>query len=164
VASALVLARHVQWADVIIVAMGPGVVGTGTRLGTTAIEVAPVLDTAAWLGGAPVLCLRVSDADSRSRHQGISHHSLTALDAVRSGVTVAVAAHLEDRPDVALPVDGRHRVEVVAPPDVGRLLAAAGLRVTTMGRGPDEEPGFFAACGAAGVVAAGLVPAPEPSS
>ncbi len=154
VASALTLARHVQRADVVIVAMGPGVVGTGSRLGTTALEVAPVLDTAAWLGGSPVLCLRASDADPRRRHQGISHHSLTALDAVRSGVTVALAD--DERPDALPDVDGRHRVEMVAVPDVGPLLAAAGLRVTTMGRGPEDERRFFAAAGAAGVVAAGL--------
>jgi hypothetical protein len=29
--------------------------------------------------------------------------------------------------------------------------------VTTMGRGPAEDPGFFAACGAAATLAAGLV-------
>ena len=45
--AALVLARHVFGADVVIVAMGPGVVGTGTALGTTALEMAPILDAAA---------------------------------------------------------------------------------------------------------------------
>ena len=38
-------------ADVAIVAMGPGVVGTSSPLGTTALEVAAVLDAAAALGG-----------------------------------------------------------------------------------------------------------------
>lgn len=155
VPSALALARHVQRADVVVVAMGPGVVGTGTRLGTTALEVAPILDATAWLGGSPVLCLRSSDADGRARHQGVSHHSITALDAVRSGVTVAVAAGVH--PDPVLELDRRHRAEVVTPPDAGRLLATAGVRVTTMSRGPEEDPAFFAASAAAGVVAAGLI-------
>ena len=53
VASALGLAAHVLDADAIVVGMGPGVVGTGTRLGTTGIEVAPILDTVAALGGTP---------------------------------------------------------------------------------------------------------------
>ena len=35
-------------------AMGPGVVGTGTALGTTAVEVAPILDAAGALGRRPV--------------------------------------------------------------------------------------------------------------
>jgi hypothetical protein len=47
-------------------------------------------------------------------------------------------------------------LDVVPAPDVGALLSGHDLRVTTMGRGPDQEPSFFAACGAAGVVAARL--------
>jgi len=153
VASALSLAVHAQGADVVVVAMGPGVVGTGTRLGTTALEVAGVIDATAWLGGHPVACLRVGQADRRQRHRGVSHHSTTALDAARSGATVAVPVGL----GLALDLADRHRVEVVEPPDVAGLLAAHSLAVTTMGRGPAEEPGFFAACGAAGAVAAAHV-------
>src|SRR5690606_2852096 len=37
VPSALLLARHVLGADAVIVGMGPGVVGTGTAFGTTAV-------------------------------------------------------------------------------------------------------------------------------
>ena len=54
---------------------GPGIVGTATRLGFSGIEVGPVLDAAAGLGGAPIACLRVSFADPRARHRGVSHHS-----------------------------------------------------------------------------------------
>lgn len=151
VPSALALARHVLGADVIVVVMGPGVVGTGTRLGTTALEVAPALDATAWLGGQPVACLRLSEADQRDRHRGVSHHSLTALDATRSGVDVACPAGWSAE------VPERHRVHLVDGPDVPALLAGYGLRVTTMGRGADQEPGFFAACGAAGQVAVELL-------
>jgi hypothetical protein len=42
-------------------------------------------------------------------------------------------------------------------PGIGVLLAASGLAVTTMGRGPDDDPGAFAVAGAAGTVAAGLL-------
>lgn len=155
VPSALSLARHRLGADVVIVAMGPGVVGTGTRLGTTALEVAPTLDAAAWLGGQPIACVRVSDADQRARHSGVSHHTLTALDAVRSRVVVAALPGLfHDH----LEVIARHDVRVVTdPPDVAAALTRAGLTVTTMGRGPDVEPRFFAAAAAAGVLAAGLL-------
>lgn len=151
VPAALALARHVLDAEIVVVVMGPGVVGTGTRLGTTALEVAPALDATAWLGGRPVACLRLSEADQRERHRGISHHSLTALDATRSGVDVACPDGWE------VSVAERHRVHVVAAPDVPGLLDAHGLRVTTMGRGPEQEPGFFAACGAAGQVAVQLL-------
>jgi hypothetical protein len=148
--SALALARHVMAADVAIVAMGPGVVGTGTALGTTAVEVAAILDSTAALGGTPIAALRMSSADARERHHGVSHHSRTALDLTRSRVLVAA------------PHDGaidhpRHDVRVTPPPPVPELLAAAGLQVTTMGRSPADDPLFFVAAGAAGTLAASLL-------
>jgi hypothetical protein len=148
--SALVLARQVAEADVVIVAMGPGVVGTGTALGTTSVEVAGALDAAAALGGRPVAVLRMSDGDARPRHRGVSHHSRTALDLTRSSVLVA-------SPTAGAVAHDRHDVRVVAPPDVAALLTAAELEVTTMGRGPAEDPLFFAAAGAAGALAASLL-------
>src|SRR4029078_5157769 len=42
--SALAIARHIIGADAAVVAMGPGIVGTATRLGVSGIEVGPVLD------------------------------------------------------------------------------------------------------------------------
>ncbi|MEJ7585503.1 MAG: DUF3866 family protein, partial [Acidimicrobiales bacterium] len=157
VASALTLALGVLGADVIIVAMGPGVVGTGSALGTTALEVADILGSATGLGATPIICLRVSDGDSRERHRGVSHHTLTALAHTPVAVTVAVPDVVADE---ELAVPARHRIERVRPPDVAALLAGHGLRVTTMGRGPIEEPRFFAACAAAGAVAAAHIAAP----
>jgi hypothetical protein len=146
VASALTLARHRLDADAAVVAMGPGVTGTGSKLGTTAIEVAAILDTVVALDGYPILALRTSDGDHRDRHRGVSHHSATALELCRSSVTVASATPVD--------VDARHRVEIVEPPDMAGLVRASDLPVTTMGRGPDEDPAFFAAAGAAGLLAA----------
>src|SRR6266545_4488454 len=77
--SALAVARHAARADAAVVAMGPGIVGTNTRLGFSGMEVGPILDAAAALGGAPIACLRVSFADTRARHAGLSHHTRTAL-------------------------------------------------------------------------------------
>src|SRR5215831_19063098 len=74
--SALAVARHVAGADAAVVAMGPGIVGTGTRLGFSGIEAGPILDAATGLGGDPIACLRISFADERPRHQGVSHHTL----------------------------------------------------------------------------------------
>jgi hypothetical protein len=152
VASALAMARHLASADVAVVAMGPGVVGTGTTLGTTAVEVAGVLDAAGALGGQAVAALRMSGGDGRQRHQGVSHHTRTALDLTRSRVLVAA-------PEEGVFDHERHEVRVVAAPPMEQLLADAGLRVTTMGRGPSEDPAFFAAAGSAGALAASLLAA-----
>lgn len=150
VPSALALARHVVGADVTVVGMGPGVVGTASGLGTTSVEVAAVLDAAAALGAVPIAALRMSSADRRPRHLGVSHHSRTALDLTRSPVLVAA-------PEPGAFEHARHDVRVIAPPPMAELLDDAGLRVTTMGRGPADDPVFFAAAGAAGTLAAGLL-------
>lgn len=161
--SALAIARHVAGADAVVVAMGPGVAGTGTRLGFSAIEVAPVLDAAAALGGRPIACLRASFADPRPRHQGLSHHSATALGlACRSRVTIPlplVGGPEEDRlrADIAAAgLDARHEIVAVKPPDILGLFDKHGLAVTSMGRPAAADPVFFAAAAAAGLVAAEL--------
>jgi uncharacterized protein DUF3866 len=147
VPGALALARHVQHADLVVVGMAPGVVGSGSPLGTTAVEVAGILDAVAALGGDPIAVLRMSSGDPRPRHQGVSHHTSTVLQLTRSTVTVPVP--------VGTVLDDlvRHRAVAVEPPDVADVLARAGLRITTMGRGPDEDELFFAAAGAAGQLA-----------
>ncbi len=151
IASGLALARGVLEADVVVAGMGPGVVGTGSRLGFTGLEQATILDHAAWLGGRPVMCVRASDGDARGRHHGVSHHSRTVLDAARSGVDVPVPAGTD------LALAARHRRVEVAVPDVAAVLDAAGVKVTTMGRGPEADPQFFATAGAAAAHVAGLV-------
>ena len=161
--SALAVARHAAGADAVVVAMGPGVAGTGTRLGFSAIEVAPVLDAAAALGGRPVACLRASFADPRDRHRGLSHHSATALGmACRSRVTVPLpvvgGAEEETLRDAVASagLDVRHDVVAVKPPDVLGLFERHGLSVTSMGRPAVADPVLFACAAAAGTVAAEL--------
>jgi hypothetical protein len=53
-------------------------------------------------------------------------------------------------------VAGRHDLHRVAAPDPAKLLAGWGLHVTSMGRGPEEDPLFFAAAAAAGTLAGRL--------
>jgi hypothetical protein len=152
VPSALLVAQHLLQADAVVVGMGPGVVGTGTRYGTTAVEVASILDGAAALGGTPILALRTSSGDPRERHRGVSHHAEMLLDLLRSPVLVADQPELDLVPDVA-----RHRRVPVAAFDVGVAFEEHGLRVTTMGRTYDEDQGFFTSAGAAGALAAAVL-------
>lgn len=147
VPSALALAVHALDADLVVVAMGPGVVGTGAPLGTTAVEAAGVLDAATALGGDPILCVRASGADARDRHRGVSHHVSTVLDLTRSRVTVPVV------PDAGLGRDD-HDVVVTEPVPIAGWLDERDLWVTSMGRDVFADPLFFASGAAAGVVAA----------
>lgn len=158
VASALGLARHVLDADAVVVSMGPGVVGTGTALGTTAIEAASVLDTADALGGVPVLCVRASSGDERERHAGISHHARTVADLARCTPLAATVP-----PEVAQ-VRGVVPCEVPDVPSGADLMARWALPVTTMGRDYEGDPLFFDAAVAAGALAASSAASSPPSS
>ena len=116
--------------DAAVCAVGPGIVGTGTALGHGAVAAAIAVNAAAALGGRPVLAPRVSEADPRERHRGLSHHTRTVLE-------LCVAEPMVP--------------EELEPP--GWREACAGLSLSHMGRGPDEDPAFFAAAYAAGLAA-----------
>jgi hypothetical protein len=159
--SALVVARHVARCDIAVVAMGPGIVGTNTRLGFSGLEVGAILDSAVALGGLPIACLRVSFADPRSRHFGLSHHSATALRlACRERVLVPVPCvggpeEARLRADLAADgIGGRHELVDVHPPDVIGLFTRFGLDVVSMGRPAADDPVLFLAAAAAGTLAA----------
>ncbi|MGH9026706.1 MAG: DUF3866 family protein [Acidimicrobiia bacterium] len=159
--SALAVARAVARADAAVVAMGPGIVGTNTRLGFTGMEVGPVLDAAAALRGKPIACLRVSFADPRPRHRGLSHHSATALRlACRERVAVALPAvggAEEDEVRAALRAEGierRHDVVAITPPDVLALFDRYDIDARSMGRPASDDAMLFQAAAAAGVLAA----------
>jgi hypothetical protein len=132
----------------IVCAVGPGIVGTGTRLGHGGVAAAEAANAAGALGGAPIVVPRISDADERERHRGLSHHTLAVLDLCLGPVTVAWPEGFAVPPEVLA-------VETV---DVsGWREACADLPLLHMGRGPDDDPWFFAASFAAGRLAKALL-------
>ena len=80
--SGLLAARHVLGADVAVVIQGPGNLGTDTRWGFSGVAAGEAVNAVAALGGRPIGGLRVSEADARARHRGLSHHSSTAYGRV----------------------------------------------------------------------------------
>jgi hypothetical protein len=153
--SGMEVARRDFGAEAIVVGTGPGVVGTSTGLGFSALEVATIVDLAGRAGGTPVVALRWSDTDPRPRHRGVSHHSVAALQFAHERAVVAIPRGAP-RPEL-----GNHDVIEVDVPDMARVLADVALDVTTMGRGPADDPGFFAYAGAAGTAAATLRDGPR---
>jgi hypothetical protein len=120
--------------DVVVCAIGPGIVGTGTSLGHGGLAAAQAANAATALGGVAVLAPRISATDPRERHRGRSHHTAAIL-------------HL-------------CLVEPRVPDDLepeGWRDACAGLPLAHMGRSPDDDPQFFAAAFAAGLLARSLV-------
>ena len=141
-------------ADVVVVAAGPGGVGTRTTLGFTGLEVASTIDAAGLLGGRPVVAVRYSRADPRKRHRGVSQHTIAALWAAARPALVAVPRGEREE---AGAVQDRHTVVEVDVPDVADLRKRHGLEVQTMGRGPADDPHFFRWASAAGGAAAQLL-------
>jgi hypothetical protein len=158
--SGLLAARVAGHADVAIVAIGPGVVGTGTAMGHGGIAQGEAVNAAAAVGGRPVATLRVSFADARERHQGVSHHTLTALGRIAlAPAMVAVPAlgpSLNARVDADLAEAGVWARHTRADAAV-TLPGLRGVPARSMGRGPDDDPAFFLAAAAAGAVAATLL-------
>ncbi len=158
--SGIIAARHVAGADVAIVAIGPGIVGTATPFGHGGVAQGEAVNAAAAVGGTPVAALRLSFADARPRHRGVSHHSLIALGRVAlaparvavPGLPPQQAAVVESQLADA-GVWSRH-VRCDTPPSP--IPDTRGIRVRTMGRGPQDDPAFFAAAAAAGTTAGGL--------
>lgn len=178
----LLAARHVAGCDVAVVAQGPGNLGTGTRWGYSGVAAGEAVNAAATLGGRPVASLRVSGADPRDRHLGISHHSLTAYTRVAlatADVPVPVPdPDVEDLPAWGAPLTRRVREQartltagpathtLVDVPATAALVdtlrtSPAGLR--TMGRDLDADPASFVAAAVAGVHAHALLRPTHPT-
>jgi len=118
--------------DAVVCSVGPGLVGTGTDLGHGAVAAATAANAASALGGRPILAVRISERDERERHRGVSHHTSTVESLCLGDVIVAW-------PEAADASGWRE--------------ACAGLPLSFMGRGPDEEPQFFESAYAAGLLA-----------
>ncbi len=157
----LLAARHVLHADLAVVSQGPGNLGTGTKWGFSGVASGEAVNAAAVLGGRPVAALRISEADPRERHRGISHHSLTAYGRVALARAEVVVPDLPGPFGArvvgeARPLGLRHALVRVPVDGLYETLRACPVRLSTMGRGLDEDLAYFLAAAAAGRHAAGL--------
>jgi Protein of unknown function (DUF3866) len=146
------VASALAWAgargyDAVVCSVGPGIVGTGSNLGHGALSAVEAANTVTALSGSPVIAARYSDADARDRHRGLSHHTRAVVELCLGEVAVAWPAGLEAPAGLEL-----DQLEAGDWRD-----ACAGLPLEHMGRGPDEDPWFFATAFAAGRVARRLV-------
>ncbi|MGE5508307.1 MAG: DUF3866 family protein [Chitinophagales bacterium] len=162
--SGLLAAKVAAGADVAVVTMGPGIVGTGTRWGHTGLEAGEWVNAVAALGGSPIAVPRLSFGDARERHRGVSHHFLTALGRVaRAPAVVPVPVMGGGRDEevwdtlteaFAAPGCPPHELRRVDASFLAEALAATGWEPTSMGRGFAADPAPFLGAAAAGRVAA----------
>lgn len=158
----LLAARHVLRADVAIVAQGPGNLGTGTPWGFSGVAAGEVVNAVGVLGGRAVGALRISDADPRERHRGVSHHALTAFGRVAlAPADLVVPEGLSPTLSAAVEADlasmpPRHTIVPVPSAGLMRALEDSPAQLSTMGRGLLQDPAYFLAAAAAGRHAAAL--------
>lgn len=132
--------------DACIVGPGPGILGSGTELGHGGIAALDNAHAACALGCTTIVVPRMSSGDPRERHRGLSHHTGTVLDLMLASALVSTPAGAV----VALPGDHEARAAEV---DLDGYRAT-GLPTRTMARDIDEDPLFFRAALAGGVVLA----------
>ncbi|NLL49474.1 MAG: DUF3866 family protein [Firmicutes bacterium] len=151
--SALLAAKHVAQADLAVVLMGPGVVGTSTTWGTTALEQGIFLNAVLHLQGNPIAISRLSEADPRGRHRGLSHHTHTVLTrVVERPVLVPLPTRLQNQVERL----GHHIVWEDTEASFASLCEAD-LHFSTMGRGLKDDPLFFHGVLAAAQYCSGLL-------
>jgi hypothetical protein len=165
--------------DAAVCGPGPGMVGSSSSLGHGGMSALDSAHIAIALGAQTLLVARMSCADERPRHRGLSHHTLTVLDLLLEPVTVALPAGIRSpagadlraslgsvfgsaervKPQLELDVDRPARMARHdwrrAPVDMPGYLAS-GLPAKTMGRVLLEDPLFFGAALAGGTVLAEL--------
>ncbi|MEZ0113996.1 hypothetical protein ABH920_008030 [Catenulispora sp. EB89] len=156
--SGLLAARHVLKADVAIVTQGPGNLGTGTEWGFSGIACGEAINAAAVLDGRPIAALRVSSGDKRDRHQGLSHHSLTAYGKVALARAEVALPDLDDPfwssvASQTAELEQRHAVIRVPVDGLDAALRSCPVKLSTMGRGLDEDYAAFLASACAGRLA-----------
>lgn len=157
--TALIAAYAVLKCDIAIVMMGPGITGTGTKYGFSGVEQGAIIDAVNTLGGDPFFIPRISFADKRKRHRGISHHSITVLKDIAKTLTNIVLPKFEEEKIQYIKkqiketsIGKKHNILYVE--DANKTLdniSSFDFKVSTMGRGLDQEREFFKTAGIAGL-------------
>lgn len=156
--TALITAKEIAKADAVFISMGPGIAGTGTKYGFTGIEQGPILDAISKLGGRPIAIPRISFADMRDRHRGISHHSITIFDEiVNVEVEIPITIYSEEKDSVIKNqikennLDKKHKIEYIENNRTKDDIDSYGLKVKSMGRNYEQDSEFFDSASSAAI-------------
>jgi hypothetical protein len=144
--------------DAAIAGPGPGIDGSGTRLGHGGMAGLDTAHAALALGFDTMVAPRMSSSDPRERHRGLSHHTETVLRLLLGSVRVPAPAS-EDAALAELREVCSDQHEVWPRDASIDGYAASGLPASHMGRSIEEDRLFFATALAAGdaLAAAALV-------
>jgi hypothetical protein len=165
--------------DAVVCGPGPGLVDSDSPLSHGGLAALDAAHAALALGCPTLLVARMSTAEERPRHRGISRHTLTVLDLLLEPVTVALPAGMRSPVGAELraglgavfgePPASRPALEldVERPARITRhdwrrasvdllAFASSGLSAAMTGRSLTEDPLFFGAALAGGAALAEL--------
>jgi len=152
----IIASKEVLQSDVTIIAMGPGIVGTGTKYGFSGIEQGHIIDAVNNLGGVSFALPRISFSDKRDRHWGISHHTITSLEQITNTRTNLVLPQLDTEKMERFQdqisnstIASKHNVFYEDGKDIIKALEHYNIKVSTMGRGYYQDEEYFISLGAA---------------
>ena len=148
ITGALAAAAGLGW-DTAIAGPGPGIIGSDTRLGHGGMAALDTAHAALALGLPTLISPRLSEADERPRHRGLSHHTATVLELLLARVHVPLPNRSDDLAGEIVDLPGQtHRLLSLSVDLDG--YAESGLPAKVMGRGIQDDPLFFEAPLAAG--------------
>ena len=119
----------------IVIAGGPGHLGTNSILGFSALDIASHAATLSALGADVALCVRASETDPRPRHNGVSHHVQTILRATATPLNVPIP--VGEPSDWILELG--HRPHQTKPLDVSGFVDNLPSVLESMGRPLSED-------------------------
>ncbi|OEF95552.1 hypothetical protein BHF71_05015 [Vulcanibacillus modesticaldus] len=149
----LIAAKYIFQADLVIVLMGPGIVGTGTLLGHSGVEQGIIANAVGSLKGLPIFIVRASQKDHRQRHLGISHHTISNLN------YISLVKNIVPYPDYIKDQNQHQHLYKVLEENIGSKHQLTSVKIdhqevlefvkkypaniTTMGRTIEQDPVFF---------------------
>jgi len=147
----LIAAKYILKADLVIVLMGPGIVGTGTLLGHTGVEQGTIANAVVSLEGTPIAIVRASLKDKRERQSGISHHTISNLKYISMVRTIIpYPENLKQNnnelySELLKHFSSKHQLEAVPVNhnEIEKQLKQYPFPISTMGRTLDDDPIFF---------------------
>ncbi|MCD8508958.1 MAG: DUF3866 family protein [Bacillus sp. (in: Bacteria)] len=159
IVSALQYIIETNSGGMVLISQGPGVTGSNTYYGFTSLAQSNWANMVGALGGKPVWIPRMSQADGRERHQGISHHTITPLGELtltKSIMPVPTGKYSDpwiqnDMESLKAKehVEIRKVNEELLFPLLSKVQGCSPFPITTMGRTIDKDPLFFLGVSAA---------------
>lgn len=160
----LIAAKEIVKADLIVVSMGPGITGTGTKYGFTGVEQGQIIDAVTSLGGRPIAVPRISFSDKRSRHKGISHHFITVLRKICNNKAYVPIVKYNDRRDEIIDkqltnhgINEIHEICTYDNIQIHEILSKCPYKMSSMGRGFLEDKEYFISAAGSALLAIDLI-------